>query len=205
MVVYHSIMELQCPCQSSLRAFTTNVFEGLSSDCHREIQRRDQRLKSIQKTFFGIVCLLVGIAAYYYTHHYTETSSVLKKESDSDKNSSQMVPMSLDSASFTRQKIQNIDNFENDKSLRIIKFDKIWTSYFIGTNFQKQKIWVLFHLIVSLSCDFTVMGLEKIICKIDHLGCLIDPFEIDSKYSDLHWSKLLVCLLASLAMLQNLI
>ena len=101
------------------------MIKGLSSDCHREIQRRDQRLKSIQKTFFGIVCLLVGIAAYYYTHHYTETSSVLKKEPDSDKNSSQMVPVSSDSASITRQNIKNIDDFENDKSLRIIKFDEI--------------------------------------------------------------------------------
>ena len=71
------------------------------------------------------MCLLVGIAAYYYTHHYTETSSVLKKEPDSDKNSSQMVPVSPDSASITRQNIKNIDNFENDKSLRIIKFDEI--------------------------------------------------------------------------------
>ena len=83
---------------------------------------------------------------------------MLKKEPDSDKNSSQMVPVSPDSASITRQNIKNIDNFENDESLQIIKFDKIWTSCFIGTNFQKQKIWVLFHLIVLLSCDFTVIA-----------------------------------------------
>jgi len=55
-------------------------------------------------------------------------------------------------------------------------------------------------MIVSLSCDSTVMKLGEIICKIDHLRCLIDPFEIHSKYFDRHKSKQLSF---QLAMLQN--
>jgi len=82
-------------------------------------------LKSIQKTIFGIFCLFVGIVAYYYTHDYTEPSSVRNKEQDSDNNSSNMIPASLETASFGQRKIKESEKFENDQNLQIIKFDKI--------------------------------------------------------------------------------
>lgn len=107
------------------RTFQTDILKGLSSDCHREIQRRDQRLKSIQKTIFGIFCLFVGIVAYYYTHDYTKPSSVMNKEQDSDNKSSKMIPASLETASLSQRKIEENENFENDQNLQIIKFDKI--------------------------------------------------------------------------------
>ena len=93
------------PYRFNPRIFEAEILKGLSSDCHREIERRDQRLKSIQKTIFGIFCLFVGIVAYYYTHDYTKpslSSEVMNKEQDSDNNSSNMIPASLETTSLSQ-------------------------------------------------------------------------------------------------------
>ena len=87
-------------------------------------------MKSIQKTIFGIFCLIVGIVAYYYTHDYTEPSLVRNKEQNSDNNSSNMIPASLETASLSQRKIKENEKFENDQNLQIIKFDQIWILYF---------------------------------------------------------------------------
>ena len=101
-------------------------FEGFQSDCHREIQRRDQRLRSIQKTIFGVLCLLIGIAAYYFTFYHTETGPLIKNHQpgqDSEaKVSTELCPSSSDlNAEVNRQ---NIENYQNDNNMKIIKFDK---------------------------------------------------------------------------------
>merc|ERR1712131_61195 len=61
-----------------LKAEYENIYNEIYSGCHREIQRRDQRLRSIQKTIFGVLCLLIGIAAYYFTFYHTETGPLIK-------------------------------------------------------------------------------------------------------------------------------
>ena len=110
--------------------------EGILSDCHREIQRRDQRLKSIQKTVFGIFCLFVGIVAYYYTNYHKENDPVVNRhQSDKDLDMTmptKMCPVSPESsnlASFSskidRKIIENFENHQIDQDMKIIKFDKL--------------------------------------------------------------------------------
>ena len=54
----------------------------------------------------------------------------MNKEQDSDNNSSNMIPASLETASLSQRKIEESQKFENDQNLQIIKLDKIWMLYF---------------------------------------------------------------------------